>query len=405
MQAAQTIDIFCHVIDNFGDAGVCWRLAQQLANQVTYDCAMRVTLWIDALDSLHKICHRLDPSKTEQHLENVVVKQWREDALSQAAAADVVIEAFGCTLPPSYLNAMAARVARPSIWINLEYLSAETWVEDCHRMVSVHPTLPLKKYFFFPGFTDKTGGVLGARYTLAQREELQNDPQRIAEFFTRLGVPYREGMRTVSLFCYPTAPVDALLAAMQQDERPTLCLIPQGIADDVVAEVMAEIERRPSKKLSPSHSSLSHSSLPNFSLPHFSLHILPFLDQADYDKLLCACDLNFVRGEDSFVQAQWAGRPFIWHIYPQNEQAHWVKLHAFLDRYTAGMPADLRKSLIDIWQTWNGAAQHDNEFSAQWAAFNKYVPLLQSHIKRWEQQLQQHGDLAGNLLRMIQEIG
>ncbi|HET9045379.1 MAG TPA: elongation factor P maturation arginine rhamnosyltransferase EarP, partial [Casimicrobiaceae bacterium] len=43
--AAQRWDVFCKVVDNFGDAGVCWRLARQLVAE--HDLA--VTLWIDVL--------------------------------------------------------------------------------------------------------------------------------------------------------------------------------------------------------------------------------------------------------------------------------------------------------------------------------------------------------------------
>ena len=66
-----------------------------------------------------------------------------------------------------------------------------------------------------------------------------------------------------------------------------------------------------------------------------TVRVLPFVPQDDYDRLLWACDVNFVRGEDSFVRAQWAGQPFLWHIYLQDENLHHVKLRAFLQRYAA----------------------------------------------------------------------
>ena len=68
-----------------------------------------------------------------------------------------------------------------------------------------------------------------------------------------------------------------------------------------------------------------------------SLHAIPFVAQDDYDRLLWLSTVNFVRGEDSFVRAQWAARPFAWHIYPQADGAHWRKLDAFVDRYAAGL--------------------------------------------------------------------
>jgi uncharacterized repeat protein (TIGR03837 family) len=59
---------------------------------------------------------------------------------------------------------------------------------------------------------------------------------------------------------------------------------------------------------------------------------LPWLSQQDYDKLLWACDMNFVRGEDSVLRALWTGKPFVWQIYPQQDGAHLPKLAAFLQQ-------------------------------------------------------------------------
>jgi len=62
-----------------------------------------------------------------------------------------------------------------------------------------------------------------------------------------------------------------------------------------------------------------------------TIHTLPRLSQVEFDHLLWACDLNGVRGEDSLVRALWAGKPLVWHIYPQDDDAHLAKLDAFLD--------------------------------------------------------------------------
>ena len=42
-----TWDIFCNVVDNFGDIGVCWRLACNLASR-----GKRVRLWVDDVSPL-----------------------------------------------------------------------------------------------------------------------------------------------------------------------------------------------------------------------------------------------------------------------------------------------------------------------------------------------------------------
>ena len=57
-------DVFCRVIDNFGDIGVCWRLARQLAG----DFALHVRLWVDDFDSFWLLCPELDPGLSIQVL-------------------------------------------------------------------------------------------------------------------------------------------------------------------------------------------------------------------------------------------------------------------------------------------------------------------------------------------------
>ena len=69
-------------------------------------------------------------------------------------------------------------------------------------------------------------------------------------------------------------------------------------------------------------------------LGKLNLHLIPFLPQNQFDYLLWLCDLNFVRGEESLTRAIWAGKPFVWHIYSTDDDAHWDKLAAFINRYT-----------------------------------------------------------------------
>src|SRR5512141_858540 len=168
-RTAKSCDIFCAVVDNYGDIGVCWRLARQLANEH----GIEVRLWVDELRSFGKLCPEVDAGLDQQRCRGVEVRQWSKD-FPPVAPADLVIEAFACKLPQAYVEAMAAREPKP-VWINLEYLSAEDWVEGCHKLPSPHPRLPLTKYFFFPGFTEKTGGLLIERDLLARRDAFQTD--------------------------------------------------------------------------------------------------------------------------------------------------------------------------------------------------------------------------------------
>jgi uncharacterized repeat protein (TIGR03837 family) len=122
-----------------------------------------------------------------------------------------------------------------------------------------------------------------------------------------------------------------------------------------------------------------------------TLRVLPFVPQPDYDRLLWACDINFVRGEDSFVRAQWAARPFVWHIYPQADDAHLPKLDAALAHYAHALPAVARAALGRFWHAWNGNGTPD------WADLQRHRRLLDTRAADWARELASIGDLAGNL--------
>lgn len=376
-----SLALFCKVVDNFGDIGICWRLARQLQREH----GIAVTLWVDDLHSFARICPGLDAGAAHQQQDGVTVRHWRDQAgeFSAADVADIVIEFFACDIAPGYIEAMAARTPRP-VWLNLEGLSAEAWVEGCHTLPSTHPRLPLVKHFFFPGFTDKTGGLLREAQLGAERARFQADPAAMAAFLAPYGVTAADMAATrVSLFCYPHAPVAALLQAWEQGGQAVLCLVPEGVAAQAV-EAFLGMPARPG-------AARTRGAL--------TLRVMPFVAQPDYDRLLWACDVNFVRGEDSFVRAQWAGRPFLWHIYPQDENLHHVKLRAFLQRYAAPGSA-----LEEAALRWNGALAEPSDWPALWQRLRDALPALGLHALGWEGRMLALGDLAANLLRFAGKL-
>lgn len=383
---ATSLAIFCKVVDNYGDIGICWRLARQL--QQEHDIV--VTLWVDDLQSFQRICPNIVINAEVQQLSGVTVRHWRnqEGVFSADDVADIVIEFFACDIPPGYIDAMAKRNPRP-VWLNLEGLSAEEWVEGCHTLPSPHPRLPLTKYFFFPGFTNKkTGGLLHESSLEEQRRQFQSDQAAMTAFLAQLGVtPAEMASLKASLFCYPHAPVPALFDAWHSGDTAITCLVPDGVAVEAVQAFLGG-EAKPG-------AARSRGAL--------TVRVLPFVAQPDYDKLLWACDLNFVRGEDSFVRAQWAGKPFIWHIYPQDENLHHKKLRAFLQRYSADI-----ESLVAFSSCWNGASiesmKEQVNWPALWSALQGDMSKMTYRADDWQRQMLANGDLASNLLKFAASL-
>ncbi len=366
-------DIFCTVIDNFGDIGFCWRLSRQLV----HEHGMEVRLWVDNLESFAQIVSDINLDVEQQWLHGVEICFWQQ-SFSNIKPANVIIEAFSCELPNSYIVAMAALPQSP-VWINLEYLSAENWVIGCHHLPSFHPYLPLVKHFFFPGFVQGTGGLLLEKDLLAAKGKFNNTAQ--AAFWQKKGIYLRtKSELRISLFCYDGAPIHELFSAWVVSDVPICVLIPQGSVFDAVADFFG-ID-------SPKIGEILQSG-------HLKVCFIPFLEQNEYDQLLWACDVNFVRGEDSFVRAQWAARPFVWNIYPQAEESHRIKLEAFLNLYTEGMSPDMSATVSSLWHAWNG----DGQIINTWPTFATQLITLTQHGKKWIRQLHPIGDLVSNLVK------
>jgi len=374
MPASPNYDVFCRVVDHFGDAGICWRLARQLAREHS----LPVTLWIDDCAVLARIAPELDPEYDHQMHGSVRVRRLTKSLPADAPPADVVIEGFGCGLPESYLAAMAARTRAP-VWINLEYLSAEAWIEASHGLPSLHPRLPLKRWFFFPGFTEQTAGLLRERDLLATRDA--------ALPAANLSAPSPDNASRsaaaliVSLFCYPNSALPALFDAWSEGDERIVCNIPEGAA-------RSELDFWLGGNVPHPGTSVERGRL--------TLVVHAFAAQNAYDRRLWSSDLNFVRGEDSFVRAQWAARPFVWHIYPQADAAHDAKLDAFLARYTTGLDDLAATAVLEFWHAFN--AGDGTATAAKWLALRESLPALRTHGRNWASALAQQTDLVTRLV-------
>jgi uncharacterized repeat protein (TIGR03837 family) len=351
------LDIFCRVIDNFGDIGVSWRLSADLAAR-----GNTVRLWVDDASALKWMA----PGALEGKWPGVAVLDWEQschpDRLQALALADVWVEAFGCDIPEPFVAHFASVLAtdarrqvasaRRPVWLNLEYLSAEPYVERCHGLPSPVMQGPAKgwtKFFFYPGFSVTTGGLL--REPALPAAGQSPTPAERTQFFSSLGVPW-QGERVLSLFCYEPPLLQALLDALAHSPEPVRLLVTAGRACAAVRALLGE----------------------QTAIGSLQISYLPLLTQLEFDRLLCSCDVNFVRGEDSILRALWAGQPFVWHIYPQEDLAHAAKLEAFLEQLQCSAP------VRHLHRAWNGLAAAPHEAST-------WLPLQLGAVEEWRREV------------------
>ena len=353
-------DIFCRVIDNHGDAGVCWRLAADLAGR-----GEQVRLCIDDRRALAWMA--------PHGAAGVEIADWSE-AGGAESAADVVVEAFGCELPSVYRQALFDRQPAP-VWIDLEYLSAEPFALRSHGLPSPQfdaAARRLDKWFFFPGFAETGGGLLREPELAARQTAFDAD-----RWLASHGVARRPGERIVSLFCYQTDRLNGLLDALAV--TPTLLLASAGSASDATRHALAPAIRRGALRAV----------------------CLPLVEQADFDHLLWSCDLNFVRGEDSFVRAQWAARPFVWQLYPQHDGAHHAKLDAFLALFLEHANGALADEVRTLFEFWNGLANPPaaGDGGLVWPDERRW----RAHCSEWASGLAAPPSLTPRLLEFVHE--
>ena len=360
-------DIFCHVVDNFGDIGVLWRLSAALAAR-----SQQVRLWIDDASALTWMA----PGALAGEWPGVRVMPWADaDQASVCSAlpcADAWIEGFGCEIPPGFVAHFAQRLSAQAglaqpVWINLEYLSAQAYVKRNHRLPSPVLSGPARgrtKYFFYPGFTAGSGGLI--RNAVADAAPSHAHPTPASA----------NGVRQVSLFCYEPEALPELLTGLGQHSRPSQLLVAHGRATQAMRGLLARDD---------------------FRLPgNLQVEYLPTLSQTQFDALLGRCDLNMVRGEDSLVQAIWAGKPFIWQAYPQTDAVHRAKLDALLD----WLQAD--SAVRDLHRAWNGFCQPAE--LAHWAQTLANVDgRWASQVIDARQRLLLQDDLPTRLLRLVDE--
>jgi len=309
-----------------------------------------------------------------QGVQTILPDDTHTDTKAPEAATPIhgVIEAFGCELPQAVQAAMAAEPTAP-VWINLEYLSAEAHVARLHGLpspVMSGPARGLQKWFFYPGFTPHTGGLLhpappkprwfaqpplpapGAADAPTTNASVAQADARNGRAFSpaspTLTCSQTASALRVLLFCYEPASLPAWLSAWADGPQPIDLSVCAGRASRAVQAWQAQRGNTGEGALRITH--------------------LPLVSQVAFDALLAQHDVNFVRGEDSWVRALWAGQALVWQIYPQDDGVHHRKLAAFLhslkapstlvqahkawNAELAQAPPDMRGDVVQTWGDW-----------------------------------------------------
>ncbi len=359
------IDIVCRVVDYYGDAGIGWRLAAGLALEHGFETC----LWIDRPDMVAAMAPAGAPHVEVRHL---------DDFESGYRARDVLLTTFDSrTSEPARARIRAA--GDRCLRVHFEYLSAEGWIDDCHGLPSLKAD-GSREWLFMPGFTAASGGLIRERGLAALRTGFDAASQDA--FLARFGAAGQPGRR-VSLFCYPQAPADDWFATLAAAPEPTLLFAAHGVAPASVARFFGA-DPAPGRLLRQGALGLLR---------------MPFMPQSDYDRLLLACDLNFVRGEDSWIRAHWARRPFVWQPYIQADGAHLDKLDAFLAGALRGAPPTTTQGLRDFAHAWSG----DGSVAATWPAFLAALPAIGQQLSGYVDGLEAQSDCCSRLAALIRD--
>ena len=309
----KSLDIFCEIIDNFGDIGVVYRVAKEFKS--IYNENIEIRVFLNRLDEFLPLNKRAK-NVGYQKIDGIeyITNEYLAKNICTFSPANVIIEAFGCNILEGYLNKAKDE---SSLLINLEYLSGESWIEEVHLMESPIGAKKLRKYFFMPGFKENTGGVIVDKLFLNRKLEVQNNKSiYIEKYLPDLSDrDYFIG----TIFSYEKNFLPLLNVLLKNGKNNCLLVLGEKSQDSIkiILEKLDFVEV----------------SKDSYEMGNLKIKFMPFLEQEEYEELINVVDYNFVRGEDSFVRALLTGKPFVWHIYLQEEMAHMDKIDGFIERY------------------------------------------------------------------------
>lgn len=385
-----TYNIFCKVIDNYGDFGICFRLAKQLVSEYH----KKVILWVDNEIILQKfllVNNKEIQQINSKYNQNLMFKVWTKlniiNSLNNSKNINnsIIIEAFCCDLDCELLDYINKENSN-TIIISLDYLGLEKWILDCHLLPSFLSNYKyIKKYFFFPSYLQNSGGLICENY-IKHKNFFQNLVEKNQNFNQTF---------KISLFFY---------------QQPQLLLTFINAINYLATQHNINIEIN--------FCDLSNENINIIQNYNFcslvKCNFIHFLSQNDYDTLLQNCHINFVRGEDSLIRSFWSNNLFIWQIYPQENNLHLQKLNDFLNFYFSitNFDTNLQTNLQNLFLFWNKNNYNYYQNSKNNTIF--FADLLANIIKNydnifsknqsWTKFLQQQNSLCQNLVNFVDNL-
>lgn len=343
-----SIDIFCEVIDNYGDVGVSYRLARSLGRKYP-DSKIRFIL------------NKREELKLIRGNDNLIIKDYNQ--CQNLIPSDLIVQCFACNIPDIYME-KAYNVSK--VMINLEYFSAEDWIEDFHLQECILGRGKLKKYFFMPGLSSKSAGILIDEEFIFRKNNVLNNRK---EYLKKFGIDDKYDL-IGSIFSYEKN-FDTLISELLKLDKKILLLV---MSEKTQKNFIKYFDNK-------------------YKYDKIDFVKLPFFSYGDYEELLSLCDFNFVRGEDSFVRALLLGKPFLWHIYPQEKNIHMLKLESFLEKY-CGKWEELKKSFLKY-----NLSDDDYEY------FFKNLGKIEEHNKEYSRYLLENCNLINKLINFLENLG
>jgi len=397
---------------------VVWRLAKALTYESCQDAThcYKFRLIIDNLTAFNAICPHVDPRQALQSLcippvegitepLSVLILAWDNDYTTmQQDNPTVVIETFACGIPDWYsLSFQNPANLQTRLHIQLDYLSAESWVKDVHLLPSLSSIPAIRKIRFMPGFNSPTGGLIHDLHFMRAcafwQTKIDSSPWnhrtshiRCAidsplanarrNLLTSLGIPLTDKQTQscwIPVFTYEHD-YHPFFTALAQLPFEVLILLPDGRATPHVLQAWSDSIRK------------------------VSLVRLPFVSQESWDEILLSSDFPIIRGEESWARATLAGRAFLWQAYVQAEDHQLIKVKAFLKNILqACLPTETFLAYQELFLNLNQAyaPNIDPQSSTKWLKVLGTLPDTFIYFQELSKKTQEAGDCAQKLIQTI----